>query len=189
MHSIILFNSRWLFITTVLNPFFFFYLVLNGWNKKHLKFVVCKMCVKEKYSCPIQRLVLVLLFFMSNVRHAHLGSKGDDQTFWRKKKTPWINKMSSVFSLHYHAIPWFWQLKKTWLLGRFNLIKASSLKKTIPILTKIWGMKNMCCFWLVHLIKMDFIIRCQSKHFVKKNKQNKKSSSRWLGFSAILIWH
>ncbi len=52
--------------------------------------------MKEEYPCSIQRLVLVLLFLISNVRHAHLGSNGDDQfakshlklAFWRKKGTP-----------------------------------------------------------------------------------------------------
>jgi hypothetical protein len=52
-------------------------LLLFEWfeTKKKLKFVVHGMCVKEKYPCSIQRLVLVLLFLMSNVKHAHLGSK------------------------------------------------------------------------------------------------------------------
>jgi len=53
------------------------------------------------------------IVFMLNVRHAHLESKGDNQfakshlqlTFWRKKGTPSINKMSSMFFLHCHAIP------------------------------------------------------------------------------------
>ncbi len=51
----------------------------------------------------------------------------------------------------------------------------------MPILTKNLGMKNTCCIWPIHLIKVTFLTKCQAKDLVKMDKY----PSKWPWFSQI----
>jgi hypothetical protein len=39
-----------------------------------------------------------------------------------------------------------------------------------PFWLKVWGMKNTYYIWLVHLIKVTFLVKCEVENLVKMDK-------------------
>jgi hypothetical protein len=64
--------------------------------------------------------------------------------------------------------------------------------KVCPFWLKVWGMKNTCYIWLVHLIKVTFLTKCQVKNLVKMDKcpskwpwLNQIGHIEWIRYSQI----
>ncbi len=98
----------------------------------------------------------------------------------------------------FEFLSWFITTKKHNLLEGQLDQNVHIDQKVCPFWLKVWGMKNTCYIWPVHLIKVTFFTKHQIENLVKMDKCPSKwpwlsqiGHIEWIRFSQIeiiLIW-